>query len=213
MSANNAASPRDTASSHGTVREAARAVRAGRPGSDDTGILLPRIANVDALPPHTLVVTWADGRHAGEVTRIDVAPIVNTYKIFRPLRKNEALFETARVSEDGDSVVWNGNEDLELSAEALEDLAEQTMTPQDFVAFMDRNNLTEEAAATVLGYGRRQIGYFKTSGPIPRVVALACRGYEATLEDLNRQMASLHPATGSSKKRVAPTHSDTTVRG
>ena len=57
-------------------------------------------------------------------------------------------------------------------------LAEQSMSPQDFVGFMKRNELTQEAAAAILGYSRRQIGYFTTTGPIPRVVALACKGYE-----------------------------------
>jgi hypothetical protein len=144
-----------------------------------TGVQLPHIAHVDARFPDILVITWADGQRVGRVDAINVSPIINTYKIFRPLRKNEALFEAARVSEDRDSIVWDDNDDLELSAEALEELAEQTMAPDHFVAFMQRNGLTEEGVATILGYSRRQIGYFKTTGPIPRVVALACRGFEA----------------------------------
>jgi hypothetical protein len=60
------------------------------------------------------------------------------------------------------------------------------MTPQDFIAFMERYDLTEEAVAAVLGYSRRQIGYFKTAGPIPRVVALACKGYAYTKLEENR---------------------------
>jgi hypothetical protein len=169
---------------------------------EHTGIPLPRIAHVDTWSPLTLVVTWAEGRRAGQVDRIDVAPIINTYKIFCPLRNDEDLFAMARVSEDGDSVIWAENDDLELPAEALEELAEQTMTPQDFVAFMKRNNLTEEAVAAVLGYQRRQIGYYKSTGPIPRVVALACRGYEATIQDLNRQLASMHPPAPAPRRRV-----------
>ena len=146
---------------------------------EDTGTPLPRIANLRAASPLTLIVTWAEGSRAGCVDRIDLAPVINTYKIFRPLRKNQALFETAHLIEDGDVVAWNGA-DLELSAEAIEGLAEQIMTPQDFVAFMKRNNLTQEACAAILGYSRRQIGYYTTTGPIPRVVALACKGYEVT---------------------------------
>jgi hypothetical protein len=143
----------------------------------DTGIPLPRISNVRAAAPATLIVTWAEGRRAGQVDRIDIAPIINTYKIFRPLRKNQKLFKTAHLTDDGDVVTWAGD-DLELSAEAIESVAEQIMTPTEFVAFMKRNKLTEEAIASILDYSRRQIGYFKTTGPIPRVVALACKGYE-----------------------------------
>ncbi len=145
----------------------------------DTGVPLPRISHITAEHPFTLIVTWDQGARAGQVDRVDLSPIINTYKIFRPLRKNHALFETAHLIDDGDVVAWDGR-DLELSAEVIESLAEQTMTPQDFIAFMERYDLTEEAVAAVLGYSRRQIGYFKTAGPIPRVVALACKGYEYT---------------------------------
>ena len=146
---------------------------------EDTGIPLPRISHVDTQTPSTLIVTWVDGKRAGQVDPIDISPIINTYKVFHTLRKNDALFESVRLVDDGDAVAWGDNEDLEISAEALEDLAEQSMTPQDFVAFMKRYDLTEEGAAANLGYSRRQIGYFKCSGPIRRVVALACKGYEA----------------------------------
>jgi hypothetical protein len=148
----------------------------------DTGVPLPRIAHVQPEAPSTLVVTWAEGRRAGQVERIDVAPIINTYKIFRPLRRASVLFESAHVTDDGNAIAWYGD-DLELSAEAIEGLAEQTMTPTQFVAFMKQYNLKEDAIAGILGYSRRQIGYFKTTGPIPRVVALACKGYEKEVID------------------------------
>lgn len=144
---------------------------------EHTGIPIPRIGNIEAHWP-ILVVTWADGARAGQVDVIDIEPIIQTYKIFRPLRKDEKLFETAHLIDDGDAVAWDGK-DLELSAETLEELADEIMTPEDFLAFMKRRELTEEGIAAILGYSRRQIGYFKTKGPIPRVVALACKGYEA----------------------------------
>lgn len=156
----------------------------------DTGVPLPRIARVASQDPSTLIVTWAAGRRTGQVDRVDIAPIINTYKIFRPLRKDADLFATVRVAEGGHVVAWKGD-DLELPAEAIEDLAEQTMTPAGFVAFMERNELTEEAIAAILGYSRRQIGYFKTTGPIPRVVALACKGYEK--EKMDEKTVSTMP--------------------
>lgn len=143
----------------------------------DTGIPLPRIAHIAVQYPRALLVTWAKGSRAGRIDLVDLSPVINTYKIFGALRKNDALFNTAHLIDDGDVVAWNGP-DLELSAEAIELLAEQVITPRDFVAFMERYDLTEEAIAAILGYGRRQISYYKTTGPIPRVVALACIGYE-----------------------------------
>jgi hypothetical protein len=144
----------------------------------DSGVPLPRMAEVRAVAPLTLLVSWVEGTRAGRTDMVDLAPVIETLKIFRPLRKNEALFATARLGEDGDTVVWAGD-NLEMHAETVESLAEQAMSPQDFVAFLKRNRLTQEAAATILGYSRRQIGYFTTTGPIPRVVSLACKGYEA----------------------------------
>ena len=85
------------------------------------------------------------------------------------MRKNKKLFEAAHLANEGDVVAWD-EADLELPAEAIEAIAEQTMTPEEFVAFMKRNNLTEEAIASILDHSRRQIGYFKTTGPIPRGV-------------------------------------------
>lgn len=156
--------------------------------SVDTGVPLPLISYVVAKAPSTLIVTWGAGRRAGQVERIDVKPIIASYKIFRPLRKNSELFETAKTIDDGNAVAWDGD-DLELSAEAIEQLAEQTMTPEQFGAFMQRHNLIEPAIAAILGYSRRQIGYFKSTGPIPRVVALACKGYEK--EKLDAEMGAL----------------------
>jgi hypothetical protein len=60
----------------------------------------------------------------------------------------------------------------------IHSLAEQIITPKDFVAFLDRNNLTQEVAAAKLGRSRRQIATYATSGPIPRIVAWACYGYD-----------------------------------
>ncbi len=150
-----------------------------------TGIPLPRMGRMSTVTrPFSIAVQWADGLRAGMTETIDLSPIIDSFKIFRPLRNNETLFRTARLIDDGDAVAWSGT-DIEMSAEAIEALAEQTMTPQDFVAFMERNDLTQEGAAAILGYSRRQIGYYTTTGPIPRVVALACLGYEAALRNFH----------------------------
>jgi hypothetical protein len=53
------------------------------------------------------------------------------------------------------------------------------MTPTEFARFLERNRLTQEGAAALLGRSRRQIGYYLNPGPVPRIVALACFGYEA----------------------------------
>jgi hypothetical protein len=145
---------------------------------DDTGVLLPRISEIRALPDSRLAIVWAEGSRAGRAELVDLAPVINIYKIYRPLRNNEELFQTARLVDGGNVVEW-GNGTIDMSAELIEDIANEAMTPQEFASFVRRNDLTQETAAALLGCSRRQIGDFISTGPIPRIVALACHGYEA----------------------------------
>jgi hypothetical protein len=144
----------------------------------DTGTPLARIANIRVVRPRTLEVNWAPATRDGRTELVDLMPLIGSYKVYRPLRGNTDLFETAHLIEGGEVVAWDGP-DLEMTAELIETLAQQAMTPDDFARFLARNNLTHESAAALLGRSRRQIEYYLKRGPIPRVVALACFGYEA----------------------------------
>jgi len=55
------------------------------------------------------------------------------------------------------------------------------MSGDGFKAFLFRNHLTLDAAAAILGISRRQAADFAKDKPVPRLVALACAGYEAGL--------------------------------
>ena len=144
----------------------------------DTGVSMPRIGSLCVVGPSRLEVTWADGNRAGRSETVDIAPLIGSYKVYRPLRDDAALFATARLVEDGNVVAWDGP-DLEMTADLIETVAEQEMDCADFARFLKRNGLTQEAAAALLGRSRRQIGYYLNPGPVPRIVALACFGYEA----------------------------------
>jgi hypothetical protein len=155
----------------------------------DTGLPMARIAAIRiGKKPVTLELTWADGTRAGRTDVVDLAQIIGSYRVYRPLRDDPQLFATARLIEDGNVVAWAGT-DLEVSAETIETVAEESMTPDEFAAFLRRNDLTQEAAAALLGRSRRQIGYYLSRGPIPRVIALACYGYEAIV-NMRRQRAA-----------------------
>jgi hypothetical protein len=145
---------------------------------DNTGVLLPLISEIRALPDFRLAIVWAEGSRTGPADFVDLAPVINTYRIYRPLRNNEELFQTARLVDRGNVVEW-GDGTIHMSAELIEEIASEAMTPQEFASFVRRNDLTHEAAAALLGCSRRQIGDFISTGPIPRIVALACYGYEA----------------------------------
>lgn len=144
----------------------------------DTGVPMPRIASLRVVGPSHLEITWADGSRAGRSETVDIAPLIGGYKVYRPLRDAATLFATARLVEDGNVVAWDGP-DLEMSADLIETVAEQEMDCADFARFLERNGLTQAAAAALLGRSRRQIGYYLNPGPVPRIVALACFGYEA----------------------------------
>ncbi|ARQ00931.1 hypothetical protein [Pseudorhodoplanes sinuspersici] len=154
----------------------------------DTGQLMARIGELRVVRPHLIEITWAEGARAGYREQVDLSPAIYSYKIYRPLRDDEALFATAKLRDSGDIIVWDGD-DLEMTAEMVETLAEETMTPAEFAAFLKRNNLTQEEAAALLGRSRRQIGYYLNPGPIPRVISLACLGYE-TLVSLRKDRAA-----------------------
>src|SRR5215510_13336588 len=144
---------------------------------EDTGAP-PRISEIRALPDFRLAIVWAEGSRTGRADFVDLAPVINTYKLYRPLRNNKELFQTARLVDHGNVVEW-GDGTIDMPAELIQDIANEAMTPQDFGSFLRRNDLTQEDAAALLGYSRRQIENFVSTGLIPRVVALACYGYEA----------------------------------
>ena len=148
----------------------------------DSGIPLPRMATVRALHDFVLRVKWAEGPRAGREDFVDVSPAIFSYKIYRPLR-DESLFLTGVVAEDGDAVAWSDDTDLMMSADTIQSLAQESWTPKEFVEFLTRNRLTQEAAAALLGRSRRQIATYATKGPIPRVIALACYGFKSLRRD------------------------------
>ena len=83
------------------------------------------------------------------------------------------------VIEDGTALSWDGGR-IDMAATTVERLGRETMSSEDFRTFLLRNKLTLDAAAASLGISRRQVAYYARGKPVPRLVALACAGYEAT---------------------------------
>jgi hypothetical protein len=81
------------------------------------------------------------------------------------------------VIDDGYAIAW-GNGSIDMSASSVERLAEEAMTGKDFCDFMKRNALTHQAAAAALGRSKRQIENYLQYETLPRMVVLACIGYE-----------------------------------
>ena len=101
-----------------------------------------------------------------------------TLRFYAPLRQNAVLFSTVTVTEEGAALSWDGGR-IDMAAATVERLARETMSAEDFRTFLSRHRLTLDTAAAILGISRLQAAYFVRDKPIPRLVALACAGYEA----------------------------------
>jgi hypothetical protein len=88
----------------------------------------------------------------------------------------------------GSALAWGDADQIDMAADSVMRLAEETMTADDFRHFLERNNLTQEAAALLLGRSPRQLKYYLSAGILPRIVSLACIGLE--LHDLKARNTS-----------------------
>ena len=79
-------------------------------------------SQVQVLPDLSLSVGWAEGPRTGTADVVDLSPVINTYKFYRPLRKNKELFQTAHLVDDGNAIEW-GDGTIDMSAELIEDIA------------------------------------------------------------------------------------------
>lgn len=130
---------------------------------------LPRIASAVPLQGRYARIEWKGG---GSVV-VDLAPAFVTLKVFRDLRTKDALFQTMVVDEYGDALTWADG--AELSAQWVSELAQSSMTNEEFREAMDRLRVTLDSMAARLGVARRLVADYRKDKPIPKFVALATR--------------------------------------
>jgi hypothetical protein len=136
---------------------------------------MPRIGSVEADGDFSIRVTWIGNISLSLPTRIDLAPIILTYKMYRPLRDNPELFRSVHVSDNGRAIAWGRNDEIDIPATAIEHLASEVMQNSDFRTWLEKNRLTLDAAAAQLGISRRLAAYYASGEKaIPRYIALAC---------------------------------------
>jgi hypothetical protein len=139
----------------------------------------PRLRAVQALPDYRLRMTFIDGT----VLTIDKKETVFTKLGLRPLR-DPAAFAQACLAEDcGWAVEWPaldiqiGADTLWLDAQAQNAPDENTRT---FAQWRARYGLSLADAARALGMTTRTMSAYGTGArPVPRYIALACKGWEA----------------------------------
>lgn len=132
---------------------------------------LPRIAGAVPLEGRKVKVMW----QSGETKVVDLAPALASRRIYMPLRDNDELFRTLRVSEYGDAIEWDGSPDLEFSAIWLDHLPEAEFSNADFRQAMDRLGLTLDGMAANLDISRRKVADYRKDSPIPKHIAYATR--------------------------------------
>ena len=88
------------------------------------------------------------------------------------------------IGEWGHSLVWSDT--IDLGADRLyERCKEQAgeLSPSQFDTWMKSHQLSLTTAAEALGISRRMVAHYRTgSRPIPKIVGLACKGWEVSYD-------------------------------
>ena len=136
-----------------------------------------RIHDILVEAPDTLIIELASGK----TYRVSMAAPMASLPGFAPLH-DPVMFATARVEDHGWTVEWDCG--LSMASERLYQMGKEqagTAYPvADFKDWMQRNALSLTTASAALGLSRRSISQYSSGArPIPRVVGLACKGWEA----------------------------------
>ena len=155
------------------------AIEVRTPNMITAGTTSPAMGSLRVIDGNHRVValTWLAGNRLGRTEVVNLSPLIDTHKFYAPLRRDAALFKTARIIDDGYAIAW-GDGSIDMPASSIERLAEEAMTGNDFSRFLMRHELTHQAAAAALGRSKRQIENYLQYETLPRMVVLACIGYE-----------------------------------
>lgn len=168
---------------------------------------MPRLGSVRADNDFCIRVTWIDAGNPDLATNIDLAPIILTYKFYRPLRDDPELFRTVHVANNGTAIAWGKNDKIDMAATTIEHLASEVMQKSDFRAWLEKNRLTLDAAAAQLGISRRLAAYYASGEkPIPRYIALACAYLDNRFNSTNSEpvIANTEQVRAESRRALVP---------
>ncbi|MDP2831902.1 MAG: helix-turn-helix transcriptional regulator [Pseudomonadota bacterium] len=144
----------------------------------------PNVHSVAAVAARTVEIAWSGGK----VDRIDLSRLIADLAGLAGLADADT-FAAAAVGEDGWSLIWPNGE--EIGTDTLWRMAREQAgeaTPIDeFSAWRVRNRLSQADAALALGITRRMVAYYEAGRYlIPRMVGLACRGWETEHREYRR---------------------------
>jgi len=142
----------------------------------------PRLAAVKALSGHRLRLTFIDG----SIYTVSLADEFDKFPGLAPLRNSKAFSGAVVIAGEGWTVEWPAL-DIQIGADTLWLDAQAQNAPDKntrlFAQWRARHGLSLADAAKALGMTSRTMSsYGSGSRPVPRYIALACKGWEAERE-------------------------------
>ena len=139
----------------------------------------PRLSEIKVLARQRLRLNFVDG----SVFTVNFAPLIEESPGLSPLRDTKAFAKATIEPDAGWSVEWP-ELDIQIGADTLWLDAQAQNAPDEntriFAQWRVRHGLSLKAAAAALGMTPRTMSAYGTGArPVPRYVALACRGWEA----------------------------------
>ena len=142
----------------------------------------PRLSAAVALAQFRLRLTFIDG----SVFTVDFKPLFEESPGLARLRDAEAFAEAELSDGEGWAVEWP-ELDIQIGADTLWLDAQAQNAPDEntriFAQWRARHGLSLNQAAAALGMTTRTMSAYGTGArPVPRYIALACKGWEAEHE-------------------------------
>jgi len=139
----------------------------------------PRLLAVQALADYRLRLTFVDS----SVYTVSLANEFDKFPGLAPLRDPKVFAQACVIEDEGWTVEWP-EQDIQIGADTLWlDARAQNAVDENtriFTQWRSKNALTLPQAAKALGMTVRTMSAYGTGArPVPRYVALACKGWEA----------------------------------
>lgn len=118
---------------------------------------------------HVVQLVW----FGGGIETKDLWPMLANHRSLARLRNDDALFKTARASQDGQHILWDGG--ITASLGMVMAIPNLTMTAPELRSFMAEFGYSSEGLAAVLQISRRAVTDYRAGAPIPTAIVLAVR--------------------------------------
>jgi hypothetical protein len=81
---------------------------------------MPRLGAVRAIDGSSVLVNWIEGARTGRTEAVNLRPLIDNFRAYKPLRGNVPLFSTVHLIEDGNAIAWGDDESINMAATSLE---------------------------------------------------------------------------------------------